>query len=131
MRLAFIWSELLRLSLLAVFPDKGPGKHLLCFVFILFLPRAQLETSNVTCAALHIALRKTSLTKYFLALILKMSSIKIVPLRSFHLHRLYSGASTARRAAGAKPHTCRNWANQRKPCIEIGKPCFFFSWSSW
>ena len=29
-------------------------------------------------------------------------------------------------AAGTKPHTFRNWTNQRKPCIEIGNPCMSF-----
>ena len=38
-----------------------------------------------------------------------------------------SGASAARRAAGMKPHTYRNWTNQRKPCIEIGNPCMSLS----
>ena len=32
----------------------------------------------------------------------------------------------AQRAARAKPHTYRNWTNQRNLCIEIGNPCMSF-----
>ena len=46
----------------------------------------------------------------------------------FHTAINHSGALAARRAAGAKPHTYRNWTSQRnwKPCIEIGNPCISF-----
>ena len=43
-----------------------------------------------------------------------------------HFNLLYGGDSPARRAAGAKPHTYRNWGSKRNPWIGIMKPKRFF-----
>ena len=52
------------------------------------------------------------------------SKFSIVRNKGIQELKCFSGASA--RAAGAKPHTYRNWTNQRKPCIEIGNPCISF-----